>query len=320
MCQKQRSVGVGGGTHLQILFPTLGSPGCIHDPVGVIVCDPRVAGQAPRHDGVMWPVLVAELQVPGVRTVPGPVQRGAWDGGYRRKGRGSGLGVSSHPPSHSRLEADRGLHPRPAHGPPAALDLRHGSCEVGPGLGFGQPTPPPPAQPPRTYLPLVEIRILGLEGAGKATLEGRPPQGNDIPPSAWPTPLPHPLEPPPLMAESDFPGSFWRPTVQTANCAPDLLHRVQNSEPACHLVVGQVEERGCGKGCPPRPPHSTTNTDTAGGEAGSTLNQLCLSSSWTDFIMGKSQTYDHELMSLKLGSSISQVLDVSVLCFGFHGI
>lgn len=75
-----------------------------------------------------------------------------------------------------------------------------------------------------------------------------------------------------------------------------------------------------GQAAPFVPPHSTTNTNTAGGEAGSTLNRLCLSSSWTDFIMGKSQTYDHELTSLKLGSSISQVVDVSVLCFGFHRI
>lgn len=28
-------------------LPTLGAPGCIHGPVGVIVCDPGVAGQAP---------------------------------------------------------------------------------------------------------------------------------------------------------------------------------------------------------------------------------------------------------------------------------
>lgn len=28
-------------------LPTLGSPGCIQGPVGVIVCDPGVAGQAP---------------------------------------------------------------------------------------------------------------------------------------------------------------------------------------------------------------------------------------------------------------------------------
>lgn len=44
---------------------TLGSPGCIHGPVGIIICDPGVAGQAPRHDGVMRPMLAAEFQVPG---------------------------------------------------------------------------------------------------------------------------------------------------------------------------------------------------------------------------------------------------------------
>lgn len=52
-----------------------------------------------------------------------------------------GLGSPATLPSHSRLEADRGLHPGPAQGLPAALDLRHGSCEMGLGLRFGQPTP-----------------------------------------------------------------------------------------------------------------------------------------------------------------------------------
>lgn len=50
---------------LQIPSPTRSSLGCIHGPVGVIICDPGVAGQAPRHDGVMRAMLTAELQVPG---------------------------------------------------------------------------------------------------------------------------------------------------------------------------------------------------------------------------------------------------------------
>lgn len=43
----------------------LGSPGRVDGPVGVLVADPGVAGQAARHHGVMWPTLAAELQVPG---------------------------------------------------------------------------------------------------------------------------------------------------------------------------------------------------------------------------------------------------------------
>lgn len=52
--------------------------GGIHGPVRGVVCDPGVAGQAARHDGVMGHVLLIELDVPA---------RGS---GWRRPG----------PPSH----------------------------------------------------------------------------------------------------------------------------------------------------------------------------------------------------------------------------
>lgn len=136
---------MGWGTHLQILFPTLGSPGCIHDPVGDIVCDPGVAGQAPRHDGVMWPVLVAELQVPGGEDGAGAsAERGL---GWRVQKEGSGLWAwglqpPPHPTHASRLTEDF------THVLPMAL-LQHSICDMGPvkwGWGWGlasPPTPPP---------------------------------------------------------------------------------------------------------------------------------------------------------------------------------
>lgn len=103
--QEHKECGAGG--EVGRTRAILGSPGCVHDPVGVAVCDPRVAGQAPGHDGVMRPVLAAELEVPGGGDGPGPGQGGAVGTRAREEGLGSGLGVPSHhPPSHSRLEAD----------------------------------------------------------------------------------------------------------------------------------------------------------------------------------------------------------------------
>lgn len=82
--------------------PPLSSLGGVHGPVGVIVCDPGVAGQAPRHDGVMRAMLTAELQVPG-----------GGDGDRGHAGRGSGSRA---------LEEGSGLwawasscHPHPTH-------------------------------------------------------------------------------------------------------------------------------------------------------------------------------------------------------------
>lgn len=131
---------------------TLGSPGCVHGPVGVIICDPGVAGQAPRHDGVMWLMLAAELQVPGSRDDPGA----SAGSGYVVEGTGGrfwalGLGSPAVTPSHSRLKAGRGLHPAPAQGLSAELHLGHGTFEVGLGLEVSQPTPlhqPPQDLPP----------------------------------------------------------------------------------------------------------------------------------------------------------------------------
>ena len=71
-CGHGRAGGGAGGSgargrqgHTCSSWPTPGSPGCIHGPVGIVVCDPGVAGQAPRHDGVVRPTLAAKFQVPG---------------------------------------------------------------------------------------------------------------------------------------------------------------------------------------------------------------------------------------------------------------
>lgn len=46
--------------HISVpLYP--GSHGCIYGPVAVIICDPGIAGQAPRQDGVMQAMLAAKL-------------------------------------------------------------------------------------------------------------------------------------------------------------------------------------------------------------------------------------------------------------------
>lgn len=90
--------GLWGGWHsweeqLQTPSPVLSSLGCIHGPVGVIICDPGVAGQAPRHDGVMRAMLTAELQVPGGGDgARGQCREGLWVKGTRGRVWALGLG------------------------------------------------------------------------------------------------------------------------------------------------------------------------------------------------------------------------------------
>lgn len=110
VCQEHEDCGVGGTVGKNAADPPspLSSLGGVHGPVGVIVCDPGVAGQAPRHDGVMRAMLTAELQVPGGGDgVRGHAGRGS---GSRALEEGSGLWAwasSCHPhPTHASRQTE----------------------------------------------------------------------------------------------------------------------------------------------------------------------------------------------------------------------
>lgn len=134
---------------------TLGSPGHVHGPVGAITCDPGVAGQAPRHDGVMRAVLAAELQVPG----GGGGARGRCRAGLR------GYGSTALEERSKRWAWGPPLPPPPTHASrqmedftrllPSAF-LQRSICDMGPvrqGLGWGRPAQAPmwPQDLPPTY-------------------------------------------------------------------------------------------------------------------------------------------------------------------------
>jgi hypothetical protein len=77
----------------------------------------------------MWATLTAELQVPGVAR--GQCRQVSE---VRRLQKESGLGG---PPTHSRLKADRGLHPGPAQRLPVTLNLQHRAASWNLGLDMG---------------------------------------------------------------------------------------------------------------------------------------------------------------------------------------
>lgn len=127
-------------------------------------------GRHPDMMGSCGPCWLLNFRYLGVGMMPG-TSAGRGYGVEGTKGRFWALGLGSPvvTPSHSRLKADRGLHPGPAQGLSAELHLGHGTFEVG--LGLGSASPPSSTGTHRTYLPLVEIRVLGLEGARKATVK-----------------------------------------------------------------------------------------------------------------------------------------------------
>lgn len=178
----------GGGGQLgrtpQTLSPTLSSLGCVHGPVGVIICDPGVAGQAPRHDGVMRAMMTAELQEPGGGDgARGQCREGLWAKGTTGRIWILGLGSPAPPhPTHASRQAEdfnrilpRAFVQHSIYGTEAVSGARQAAAS------------PRPCSGPRTYLLLVEIHVLGLEGPEEATVKRQAP--GDRHPTRAPAPV-----------------------------------------------------------------------------------------------------------------------------------